>query len=164
MRMGINLLLLLRLDRPLVKVGIFVGSCQDAFLEFCSSGEIDSFMYQTVGQDAIELVAGALGVPLFRRTIHGAAVEQGGEYGDREGKVDRSTEGVIGDETEDMFDLLSEVKVRWAQCINQIFLILYRLLTQIYKASLLARSSLTINESGLTMCESAASIFDQAHY
>ncbi|CAE6401204.1 unnamed protein product [Rhizoctonia solani] len=73
-------------------------------------GEIDSFMYQTVGQDAIELVAGALEVPLFRRTIHGSAIEQGGEYGDRDGKAERQSEGVNGDETEDMFVLLSEVK------------------------------------------------------
>ncbi|QRW01517.1 diphthamide biosynthesis protein [Ceratobasidium sp. AG-Ba] len=73
-------------------------------------GEIDSFMYQTVGQDAIELVAGALGVPLFRRTIHGSAVEQGSEYGAREGKMDKLEAGVEGDETEDMFNLLSEVK------------------------------------------------------
>ncbi|KDN51092.1 hypothetical protein RSAG8_00721, partial [Rhizoctonia solani AG-8 WAC10335] len=73
-------------------------------------GEIDSFMYQTVGQDAIELVAAALEVPLFRRTIHGSAIEQGGEYGDRAGKTDQGSEGVNGDETEDMFALLSEVK------------------------------------------------------
>ncbi|QRV87372.1 diphthamide biosynthesis protein [Ceratobasidium sp. AG-Ba] len=73
-------------------------------------GEIDSFMYQTVGQDAIELVAGALGVPLFRRIIHGSAVEQGGEYGAREGKMDKLEAGVEGDEAEDMFNLLSEVK------------------------------------------------------
>ncbi|KAG8734393.1 hypothetical protein FRC11_002335 [Ceratobasidium sp. 423] len=76
-------------------------------------GEIDSFMYQTVGQDAIELVAEALGVPLLRRTIHGSAVEQGGEYGDRAGKADRESDGVNGDETEDMFALLSEVKAAY---------------------------------------------------
>ncbi|KAF8760269.1 Diphthamide synthase [Rhizoctonia solani] len=75
-----------------------------------TEGEMDSFMYQTVGQDAIELVANALGVPLFRRTIDGLAIEQGGEYGDRAGKADRENEGVDGDETEDMFALLSEVK------------------------------------------------------
>ncbi|CEL59671.1 Diphthine--ammonia ligase OS=Schizosaccharomyces pombe (strain 972 / ATCC 24843) GN=mug71 PE=1 SV=1 [Rhizoctonia solani AG-1 IB] len=75
-----------------------------------TEGEMDSFMYQTVGQDAIELVARALEVPLFRRTINGSAVEQGGEYGDRAGKADRENEGVDGDETEDMFTLLSEVK------------------------------------------------------
>lgn len=73
---------------------------------------MDSFMYQTVGQDAIELVANALGVPLFRHTIYGSAIEQSGEYGDRAGKVDRKNEGVVGDETEDMFALLSGVKVR----------------------------------------------------
>ncbi|KAG9075561.1 hypothetical protein FS749_012764 [Ceratobasidium sp. UAMH 11750] len=67
-------------------------------------------MYQTVGQDAIELVAGALGVPLFRRTIHGSAIEQGGEYGRREGRADFGEAGIAGDETEDMFALLSEVK------------------------------------------------------
>lgn len=83
----------------------------ESFIESRSPGEIDSFMYQTVGQDAIELVARALDVPLFRRTINGSAVEQGGDYGDRSGKVDRKTEGVDGDETEDMFALLSEVKV-----------------------------------------------------
>jgi hypothetical protein len=118
-------------------------------------------MYQTVGQDAIELVAGALGVPLFRRTIYGSAVEQGGEYGDRGGQADRSAEGVTGDETEDMFALLSEVKVRRSYCYtNWIVLMLDRLLTQIYKVFLSARSSPTINESGLTMCELAARIFD----
>ncbi|KAG8713509.1 hypothetical protein FRC09_018646 [Ceratobasidium sp. 395] len=76
-------------------------------------GEIDSFMYQTVGQDAIELVAGALGVPLFRRTIYGSAVEQGGEYGRREGKADSVEAEITGDETEDMFSLLSEVKAAY---------------------------------------------------
>ncbi|KAG8766524.1 hypothetical protein FRC12_006811 [Ceratobasidium sp. 428] len=76
-------------------------------------GEIDSFMYQTVGQDAIELVAGALEVPLFRRTIYGSAVEQGGEYGRREGKADSAEAGITGDETEDMFSLLSEVKTAY---------------------------------------------------
>ncbi|CAE6397011.1 unnamed protein product [Rhizoctonia solani] len=75
-----------------------------------TEGEMDSFMYQTVGQDAVELVARALEVPLFRRTINGSAIEQGGEYGDRAGKADRENEGVDGDETEDMFTLLSEVK------------------------------------------------------
>ncbi|KAG8711158.1 hypothetical protein FRC09_020746 [Ceratobasidium sp. 395] len=84
--------------------------CKSMLTDWCSLGEIDSFMYQTVGQDAIELVAGALEVPLFRRTIYGSAVEQGGEYGRREGKADSVETGIMGDETEDMFSLLSEVK------------------------------------------------------
>jgi len=65
-------------------------------------------MYQTVGQDAIEFVARALDVPLYRRTISGTAVEQGAEYGGRNAE-DR--EGVTGDETEDLHALLSDVKV-----------------------------------------------------
>ncbi|KAF7292378.1 Diphthami-syn-2 domain-containing protein [Mycena chlorophos] len=67
--------------------------------------ELDSYMYQTVGQDAIELVARALDVPLYRRVISGQAIEQGSEYGPRSTHV-----GVSGDETEDLFVLLETVK------------------------------------------------------
>ncbi|KAG8856801.1 hypothetical protein FRB96_006305 [Tulasnella sp. 330] len=67
--------------------------------------EIDSYMYQTVGQDAIEVVAAAMDLPLIRRVIHGIAVDQGSEYGNR-----KSLNSVAGDETEDLFELLSEVK------------------------------------------------------
>lgn len=71
--------------------------------------EIDSYLYQTVGQDAIEFVAQALDVPLYRKTIDGTALEQGSEYG---GRMASTSGGVSGDETEDLFDLLSTVKVR----------------------------------------------------
>ena len=71
--------------------------------------EIDSYLYQTVGQDAIEFVAQALDVPLYRKTIDGTAVDQGSEYG---GRTANTSGGVSGDETEDLFDLLSTVKVR----------------------------------------------------
>ncbi|KAJ7638968.1 hypothetical protein FB45DRAFT_417505 [Roridomyces roridus] len=67
--------------------------------------ELDSYMYQTVGQDAIELVARALDVPLYRRVISGQAIEQGLEYGARNG-----SDGTLGDETEDLYALLSTVK------------------------------------------------------
>ncbi|CCO26368.1 hypothetical protein BN14_00391 [Rhizoctonia solani AG-1 IB] len=105
-----------------------------------TEGEMDSFMYQTVGQDAIELVARALEVPLFRRTINGSAVEQGGEYGDRAGKADRENEGVDGDETEDMFTLLSEVKVsKVARKNHSNNSIVFRMHTQMSKVYLLAQ-------------------------
>ncbi|PFH52835.1 hypothetical protein AMATHDRAFT_139377 [Amanita thiersii Skay4041] len=68
--------------------------------------ELDSYLYQTVGQDAIELVARALDVPLYRRVITGSAIEQGSEYGSR---TCIST-AVNGDETEDLYELLSSVK------------------------------------------------------
>lgn len=73
-----------------------------------SPDEIDSYMYQTVGQDAIEFVARALDVPLYRRVISGDAVHQGNEYGARsaQGATD-----LKGDETEDLYHLLSTVLV-----------------------------------------------------
>lgn len=71
-------------------------------------------MYQTVGQDAIELVAQALDVPLVRRVITGTAVEQGAEYGTRDARATMHN-SVSGDETEDMYTLLAEVKVCTSQ-------------------------------------------------
>jgi diphthine-ammonia ligase len=71
-------------------------------------------MYQTVGQDAINLVAEALDVPLYRRVIRGSAIEQGSEYGTRHG--DTTSPGVSGDETEDLYELLRTVIV----CPHQI--------------------------------------------
>ncbi|KAJ3517961.1 hypothetical protein NLJ89_g148 [Agrocybe chaxingu] len=69
--------------------------------------ELDSYMYQTVGQDAIEFVARALDVPLYRQIITGNAVEQGSEYG---GRSAEKAGGVAGDETEDLHTLLMTVK------------------------------------------------------
>jgi diphthine-ammonia ligase len=69
--------------------------------------ELDSYLYQTVGQDAIHLVARALEVPLYRRVITGNAIEQSAEYGGR-----NDSTGIDGDETEDLLDLLSTVKVQ----------------------------------------------------
>ncbi|GBE79662.1 Diphthine--ammonia ligase [Sparassis crispa] len=69
--------------------------------------ELDSYLYQTVGQDAIEFVARSLDVPLYRRVISGAALQQGLEYG---GRNPAESEGISGDETEDLYALLSTVK------------------------------------------------------
>ncbi|KAI5893422.1 uncharacterized protein SCHCODRAFT_02498721 [Schizophyllum commune H4-8] len=69
--------------------------------------ELDSYMYQTVGQDAIEYVAQCLDVPLYRRVISGTSLEQGSEYGSRAAS---SSSGVKGDETEDLYELLHDVK------------------------------------------------------
>ena len=83
------------------------------------SEELDSYLYQTVGQDAIEFVARALDVPLYRRVISGTAVEQGSEYGGRSADGFAGTEG---DETEDLYALLSAVKVMLNPPINYHFL------------------------------------------
>ena len=64
------------------------------------SDELDSYMYQSVGHHAIELYAEAMGLPLYRRTIEGASVSIGRDY--------QRTED---DEVEDLYQLLSEIKV-----------------------------------------------------
>ena len=64
-------------------------------------------MYQTVGQDAIALVAQALGVPLYRRVIQGNPVEQAAEYGLKSA----GGGGITGDEAEDLYALLCNVLV-----------------------------------------------------
>ncbi|KAJ3299867.1 ATP binding domain 4 [Borealophlyctis nickersoniae] len=61
--------------------------------------ELDSYMYQTVGHDAIELYAGCMNLPLFRREIRGSSKEQGADY-----------MPTLDDEVEDLFALLSDVK------------------------------------------------------
>lgn len=61
--------------------------------------ELDSYMYQTVGHQIVVSYAKCMGLPLFRRRIRGSTRDQGLKY-----KV------TAGDEVEDMFALLSEVK------------------------------------------------------
>ncbi|CAH1636971.1 unnamed protein product [Spodoptera littoralis] len=61
--------------------------------------ELDSYMYQTVGHQGIDLYAEAMGLPLYREAITGNAVNQGKNY--------QPTEN---DEVEDLYRLLSKVK------------------------------------------------------
>lgn len=61
--------------------------------------ELDSYMYQTVGHQIVVSYAECMGVPLFRRRIQGSSRHQNLGY--------RVTPG---DEVEDMFILLNEVK------------------------------------------------------
>ena len=65
-----------------------------------SGKELDSYMYQTVGQDVLELQAKALNVPLYQRIIRGKPVNQQMEY----------NSPVDGDEVEDLYELLSDVR------------------------------------------------------
>jgi len=91
-------------DQSREKVRVF--DLKIVYVHYTFLEELDSYLYQTVGQDAIEFVARALEVPLYRRVISGTAVEQGSEYGPRNLK-----RGIQGDETEDLLELLSTVKV-----------------------------------------------------
>ncbi|XP_022246781.1 diphthine--ammonia ligase-like isoform X3 [Limulus polyphemus] len=61
--------------------------------------ELDSYMYQTVGHQAIGLYAEAMGIPLFRKEIKGTALDQRKCYDPTE-----------GDEVEDLHELLQLVK------------------------------------------------------
>ncbi|XP_039022361.1 diphthine--ammonia ligase-like [Hibiscus syriacus] len=64
-----------------------------------SVDELDSYMYQTVGHQIIVSYAECMGVPLFRRRIQGSTRHQKLSY-----------QKTAGDEVEDMFILLNEVK------------------------------------------------------
>ncbi|GJM87298.1 hypothetical protein PR202_ga03238 [Eleusine coracana subsp. coracana] len=61
--------------------------------------ELDSYMYQTVGHQIVVSYAKCMGLPLFRRRIRGSTRDQGLKYN-----------VTAGDEVEDMFALLSEIK------------------------------------------------------
>ncbi|KAJ1023321.1 hypothetical protein NDA18_004848 [Ustilago nuda] len=72
-----------------------------------SKDELDSYMYQTVGHDAVHLVAQAMKLPLYRRTIVGTALNQRSQYGSRTPSTSATT---LEDETEDLYHLLHTVK------------------------------------------------------
>uniref|UniRef100_A0A665WE59 Diphthine--ammonia ligase n=1 Tax=Echeneis naucrates TaxID=173247 RepID=A0A665WE59_ECHNA len=61
--------------------------------------ELDSYMYQTVGHQAIELYSEAMDLPLYRRTIQGSSLDTSRNYSQTE-----------GDEVEDLYELLHLVK------------------------------------------------------
>lgn len=87
--------------------------------------ELDSYMYQTVGHQAIELYADAMDLPLYGRIIQGSSLDTSRNY--------RETEG---DEVEDLYQLLHLVKV-------------------VYKKYLLPRvSGLTHGNTHGPMCQS----------
>lgn len=64
-----------------------------------SGDEVDSFMYQTVGQEAIQAFSEAAELPLYRRVIQGKAVNQEYEYSKED-----------GDEVEDLYQLLLDIR------------------------------------------------------
>lgn len=65
-----------------------------------ATDELDSYMYQTVGHQAIDLYAEAMDLPLYRRTIQGSSLDTSRNYSKTE-----------GDEVEDLYELLQLVKV-----------------------------------------------------
>ncbi|KAM4624679.1 diphthine--ammonia ligase [Polymixia lowei] len=74
-----------------------------ANLRPANTDELDSYMYQTVGHQAIELYSEAMELPLYRRTIQGSSLDTGRDYTQTE-----------GDEVEDLYQLLHLVKEKEA--------------------------------------------------
>lgn len=66
-----------------------------------SKDELDSYMYQSVGHQAVELYAEAMGLPLFRQRTNGVALQQEKIY-----------THTPEDEVEDLFDLLANIKTQ----------------------------------------------------
>ncbi|XP_053553923.1 diphthine--ammonia ligase isoform X2 [Bombina bombina] len=64
-----------------------------------TADELDSYMYQTVGHQALDLYAEAMDLPLYRATLQGTSLETGIAYTPQE-----------GDEVEDLYRLLKLVK------------------------------------------------------
>ena len=80
-----------------------------SFLIFMmTADELDSFMYQTVGHNAIDLYAQAMDLPLYRGLIYGSSVAQGKVYTETD-----------QDEVEDLYKLLKKIKVCLA--VNQTY-------------------------------------------
>lgn len=71
------------------------------------AAEIDSFMYQSVGHNVVSLIAEAMELPLVTGTITGRAVKTDIDY----------SESADGDEVEDLFRLLQDVKVSFSQLL-----------------------------------------------
>lgn len=62
--------------------------------------ELDSYMYQTVGHQGIEILAKAMGLPLYRKITKGQSKQIGKNYVPTD-----------EDEVEDLFELLNWTKV-----------------------------------------------------
>lgn len=74
------------------------------------SEELDSFLYQSIGHSAIPHIAHALDLPLFTRAINGSPIRTELGYGSRlPGREEVEDEQ---DETEDLYELLKEVKLK----------------------------------------------------
>jgi diphthine-ammonia ligase len=70
-------------------------------------------MYQSVGTSLLPLLAQSMRLPLYTKVITGKPLEVGGTYGSRSRtqKTEIGKGGVSGDETEDLEELLLQVKV-----------------------------------------------------
>ncbi|VDM62167.1 unnamed protein product [Angiostrongylus costaricensis] len=78
-------------------------------------GELDSYMYQSVGAEGVLMIAQAMGLPLYRREITGLPVNKNYDYCVLNVCVSLIKKHVVlqpttGDEVEDLYELLNRVK------------------------------------------------------
>lgn len=73
-----------------------------ASVSYDEETDLNSFMYQTVGHQVIPLYSAATGIPLYRQSIAGGAVQGGRDYS--------TASTTAGDEVESMLQLLERVK------------------------------------------------------
>jgi diphthine-ammonia ligase len=69
-----------------------------------NTGEMDSYMYQTVGSEMIDAIAECLGLPLIKRTLNSKPLN-----------LDLKYEETKNDEVEDLFELLVEAKEKFPE-------------------------------------------------
>lgn len=67
--------------------------------------ELDSYMYQTVGHQAIEMIAKALDKPVFRAEITGTTKNKDLNY-----EISSTDEGIETDEVEQLYCLLRDIR------------------------------------------------------
>lgn len=72
--------------------------------------ELDSYMYQTVGHQAIDLYADAMQLPLYRREIEGQALLLSADYQETK-----------DDEVEDLYKLLLQIKAFFTFIMISVF-------------------------------------------
>ena len=72
--------------------------------------ELDSYMYQSVGHEMIDLIAQAMELPLYRAEIRGDAKTTDKDY----------PTAKEGDEVEDLYHLLRQIQV---DCSSILFII-----------------------------------------
>jgi diphthine-ammonia ligase len=80
--------------------------------------EIDSYMYQSVGSHAIESLAAAMEKPIYRRVIEGKPKITDLEYNGT--MIEKE-----GDEVEDLYSLLKEIKVKKFFTLSLLFDIVF---------------------------------------
>ncbi|OMJ10587.1 Diphthine-ammonia ligase [Smittium culicis] len=92
-----NVVALVRFKKKFRSFNLFKLPISPCILFKIRVEEVDSFMYQTVGQTAVPMISKCMELPLYQQRLNGTAIDQSLEY-----------KTTSGDETEDLVLLLSK--------------------------------------------------------